>query len=48
MSLLIDGVVYATRRVAVAERRRWIDFAAPVRLLTGPHEVAFRLALEAA
>lgn len=46
MQLLIDGVVVGARRVAVDERRRWTDFLAPCRQLAGPHEVAFRLALE--
>jgi hypothetical protein len=48
MKLLIDGVLLAERTVAPAERRRWTDFLAPCRAFAGPHEVAFRLALDAA
>lgn len=46
MELLIDGVIVGARTVAAAERRRWTDFLAPCRLFEGPHEVAFRLALD--
>jgi hypothetical protein len=48
MQISIDGRVYAERDIAAEERRRWTDFYAPVRLLTGPHDVAFRLKLETA
>ncbi|MGD2043585.1 MAG: hypothetical protein PVJ28_08045 [Acidimicrobiia bacterium] len=45
MQILIDGRVYATRVIAADESRRWTDIKAPVRLLSGEHEVAFRLML---
>ncbi len=48
MQLLIDDQVYGTRVIATSEQRRWTDFYVPCRLLTGPHDVAFRLAIEAA
>lgn len=44
--LLVDGVAYAARPLDAAERRSWTDFVAPVRHLTGLHEVAWRLSLE--
>jgi hypothetical protein len=47
MELLIDGVIVARRVIASDERRRWTDFLAPCRQFAGPHEVAFRLALDA-
>ncbi len=48
MQIRIDGRLCAERTIASDEQRRWTDFLAPVRLLTGPHEVAFRLKLELA
>lgn len=48
MQILIDDRLFAERDIASNERRRWTDFYAPIRLLTGPHEVAFRLKLKAA
>jgi hypothetical protein len=47
MEIRVDEMVYARRVVMPDERRRWTDFSAPVRRLTGPHQVAFRLTLEA-
>jgi len=42
--ILIDGVVAVSRVIDKNESERdWWDFSAPVRHLTGPHEVAFRL-----
>ena len=43
--ILINQVVYAERIIQETERRRWIDFIAPVRRLDGQHEVAFRMQL---
>lgn len=43
--ILIDDKVYATRALLAGERRRWTDFTAPVRLLSGQHKVMFRLQL---
>ncbi len=48
MQVLIDGRVFAEREIATNERRQWTDFYVPCRLLTGPHDVAFRLKLAAA
>ena len=48
MQILIDGIVYATRVINPSEARRWTDLKAPVRLLSGEHEVAFRLMLKEA
>jgi len=45
-SIIIDGNLYAERTIKQSESRQWTDFVAPVRLLTGEHEVAFRLTLE--
>jgi hypothetical protein len=45
MEILIDGVPFATRTIPSTERRRWTDWAVPVRRYTGAHDVAFRLAL---
>ena len=42
--ILIDGEVYANRILQVDEARRWTDFKAPVRRLSGLHEVTFRFA----
>jgi hypothetical protein len=41
----IDDAVYAERTLVPTEGRCWTDFVAPVRRLTGPHVVAFRLIL---
>lgn len=46
MQILIDGIVYAERQIKPDEERTWTDFLAPVRLLTGPHSVSFRLGME--
>lgn len=48
MQLVIDGEIYGERVIATNEHRRWTDFSAPVRFLTGSHDVAFRLKLRAA
>ena len=48
MQVLVDGVVYCDRVVIAAEQRRWTDFLAPVRRLTGTHTVTFRLRIEEA
>lgn len=48
MQIIVNSKVYAERAIPADEARRWIDFRAPVRLLTGPSEVAFRLSLEEA
>jgi hypothetical protein len=48
MQIRIDKRLYAERTIASDERRRWTDFLVPVRQLTGPHEVSFRLKLELA
>lgn len=46
MQILIDGTVYVERFIPATEMRRWSDFRAPTHLLSGNHEVAFRLLLE--
>lgn len=46
MSVRVDDVVYCERTIAAGETRRWRDFYAPVRHLTGSHKIAFRLQLE--
>jgi hypothetical protein len=46
MRLLIDGTVYCERTILAGEERRWRDFYAPVRHLTGDHTVTFRLQIE--
>jgi hypothetical protein len=46
IEVLIDGVTYCTRRITETESRRWTDYLAPVRTLSGEHLVAFRLTLE--
>lgn len=45
MQVLIGGVVYCERTIAAGESRRWRDFYAPVRSLTGSHSVAVRMSL---
>lgn len=45
MQIEINDRVYASRVVRPDEQRTWNDFIAPVRLLTGEHEVAFTLRL---
>lgn len=47
MQIEINDRVYATRTIRPDERRTWADFIAPVRLLSGEHDVAFVLKLEA-
>jgi len=46
MQILIDGAVYVERFIPATEIRRWTDFRAPTHLLSGNHEVAFRMLLE--
>jgi len=46
MQIIINAEVYAERVIVPGERRRWTDFKAPVRHLTGPCEVSFRLTLQ--
>jgi len=46
MQIIINAEVYAERVIAPDEQRRWTDFKAPVRNLSGPAEVKFRLILE--
>lgn len=45
MQILVNAEVYVERVIAPSEQRRWIDFRAPVRRLSGRSEVAFRLLL---
>jgi hypothetical protein len=45
MQIIINGEVYAERVIRADERRRWSDFKAPVRNLSGVCEVGFRLGL---
>lgn len=45
MQIIINGEVYAERVIRADERRRWSDFKAPVRSLSGVCEVGFRLGL---
>ena len=45
MQILINDEVYAERTIVPQERRRWTDFKAPVRHLSGACEVCFRLTL---
>lgn len=46
MQIVINEEVYAERVIQPDERRRWTDFQVPVRHLTGPSEVGFRLVLQ--
>lgn len=46
MEILIGGTVYAERTILPSEQRRWTDFKAPVRHLTGHQEIAFRLSIQ--
>ncbi|MEN6368301.1 MAG: LamG-like jellyroll fold domain-containing protein [Thermotogota bacterium] len=48
MQIIINDEVYAERVIHSGERRRWNDFKAPVRHLTGVCEVCFRLELRQA
>jgi len=43
--ILIDGEVYAERLIHAGESRRWTDFIAPIRHLSGQHEITFRMGL---
>lgn len=43
MQIRINGEVYGERVIRPGEYRRWTDFKAPVRHLTGDAEVVFRL-----
>lgn len=45
MQIIVNDEVYAERTIRPSERRRWTDFKAPVRHLTGLCEVGFRLGL---
>lgn len=46
MQIVVNEEVYAERVIQPTERRRWTDFAVPVRHLTGLSEVGFRLTLQ--
>jgi len=45
MQILVNSEVYAERVIRPGEERRWSDFKAPVRHLSGVCEVGFRLKL---
>jgi len=48
MEILVDDQTFARRIIGESERRRWTEFLAPVRRVSGIHRVTFRLQIREA